>query len=142
MIHCPKCNEVIGDDVHKCPFCRHEITEEERRNIAKEKEMANWEATIEAMEEYSRRMRNGFLTWLILMGIAIAGSLIIVFCGLGTFWVFLLIALIIAVGVICAAKWHIGDCPYCEMPFYSGGRHSGGDVLFRNYCPNCGGRLR
>ena len=135
MIYCPKCNEVIGDDVHKCPFCRHEITEEERRNIAKEKEMANREATIEAMEEYSRRMRNWFIASAIWAVTALVVMLIVILCNLAMVWYVLIFLLLMAAYLVCVYKLHLAQCPYCEQFMRT-------NIFNTTHCPRCGGKLR
>ncbi len=114
MINCPKCNEVIGDDVRECPFCRHEITEEKRKNIAEEKELANWEATRAAMEEYSRRIRNGLIASAIWVVTTFAVIMLAIFCHLETFWFVLIFVLVGAAYFVSMHKLHFGQCPYCE----------------------------
>ena len=47
MINCPNCRELIGDDIGICPFCRHEITAEERLQIERQKREEEQSASAE-----------------------------------------------------------------------------------------------
>ncbi len=141
MINCPKCNEMLGDDVHKCPFCRYEITEEDRRNILKEKELIHWEATIDAMAEHAKRTKYSVIMTLAAIVITIVGMMAVIIYGLHVYW-FVGLALLLNVAcIIISVKLHLGVCPYCEQVLRT---HYHGCLLpfLGEYCPHCGGKLR
>lgn len=135
MYNCPNCSEAIGDDIRKCPFCQHDITDEERKRADDIKEAMHEQAVLETMNEYRRRLRNGIIITLVFIAVIVAGYIISAVSGVGLkmFCVLSVVALIIY--LIIAIKWKVLFCPYCERMMSRG-------TFFRTYCPRCGGRLR
>lgn len=132
MIHCPKCNESIGENKSICPMCHHVFTEQELADIKNEidnqdvKYMSEQRAKIE-MFARKRRFLGGILL-LIIFGIPI---LSLFFLGNKTVLILLLIAFVggeigvIIAGIVSGAF----RCPHCNS------------ILFRNYgthCHSCG----
>lgn len=139
MIKCKKCHELIGENISQCPFCRTEITDEDRRNAIAENERLRWEAEQEAMEEYSRREKRGFIIFILYVAVWVTGMFMIALFsseGLFDYLLWGVAAAGVVVWCVIAKAGHFGLCPYCEE--YMGKR----GLLFREYCPKCGGRLR
>ena len=134
MIKCPKCNELIGDNVAECPFCKTIISAEERQKAIEENEALHQEAVEAMIKEYYKRTRNGFIVAAVMFLLAVIGMTVIYSLQLDLFWVVLLFVFIAAIYGISVFKLRIGLCPYCES-------FMGRGILFRTHCPRCGGRL-
>lgn len=135
MITCKNCHEIIGGDVTECPFCKTEITEDDRKAATTAKEQLHQTAVENAIKEYAKRTKTRILIELALILLAMVGEFFTLWLELDTL---LIVALFIILGVFycyCIYKFRIGLCPYCES-FMN--RRMG----YRNYCPKCGGRIR
>ena len=134
MIKCPKCNELIGDNVTECPFCKTNISEEERNRATEENERVHREAVEASIKEYYRRTRNGIIVAVIMVLLAVIGVTLIYSLELEVFWIFALFLAIALIYTVSVLKLRIGLCPYCES-------FMGRGILFRSHCPRCGGKL-
>lgn len=135
MIKCSKCNELLGDEITECPFCKHIISEEERRKIIEQKELMHKERVQNAMREYRRRLRNEIIIFLFCVGSITLGGLIIISLGLSVDiminFSYIIFLLTLILSIICKT----GCCPYCGSSL---GKYS----FFLTHCPKCKGRLR
>ena len=134
MINCPKCNELIGNDVISCPFCKTQITQEYRREIFRKNERFHDEAINEVMDEYTSRIRIEIITAIVMIVLAGSGMFVIALYDLNVIWGMILFAFLFLIYVFSVIKFRIRICPYCES-------FMGKGILFRRYCPRCGGRL-
>ncbi|MBO7355609.1 MAG: hypothetical protein ILP17_01205 [Lachnospiraceae bacterium] len=139
MIHCPNCNETIGDDVVICPFCRHEITGDERLQIEQQKREeereADREESIKAGEFSSLRIIWQFtfiVVTILAAGIYVAlmsrdhvqAGLVALIAGL---------VIILGLNVYFLLIKKANSCPHC------------GKFLWRNLgtqCQWCGRKIR
>ncbi len=139
MINCPNCKELIGDDIGICPFCRHEITAEERLQIERQKREEEQSASAE------ESIRTGeFSSLRIIWQVIHIGTTILVF----VIWTILLarnlmlhalveliagIVIILGVNVYFLLVKKANSCPHC------------GKYLWRNWgtqCQWCGRSIR
>lgn len=134
MIKCTKCNEVLGDNLKECLFCKHVITDEERKNAIAEYERLHQEAIENSIKEYSKRFMYEIIVSVLMVVIALVGiTLMCIFESV--IWLIIMFLIICLICVLGIFKLRIGCCPYCESPM---GRGS----LFNTYCSRCGGRIR
>ena len=139
MIRCPKCKESLGDNITKCPFCFHEITDHERLLIAKEQreeeDQVLYEEIIRGEEFFRIRMiwMLGTVAFLIVFYLAF---IILLFAelteaALAVLSIGFVVYAVITLYLIFVMK--VNNCPHC------------GKYLFRNWgtnCQWCGGRIR
>ncbi len=135
MIRCANCGELIGDDLQECPFCKHQLTNEERKNAVAENEQFHQAAVENAIREYGKRMKIQIVIAIIMFVIALAGMITIALLNLDVIWGVLLILIVLVVFAFGVIKYRIGLCPYCESLMGRG-------MVFRTHCPRCGGRVR
>lgn len=135
MYTCPNCSELLGDNVRECPFCKHVVSDAEYRMAGSIKESMLEQAVQATMDEYGRRLRNGFIATLIYIVVIVAGIILMATLGMEQEIFFLLFIIALVVYMIITWKLRIGFCPYCEDMMGRG-------TLLRNHCPRCGGRLR
>ncbi len=129
MQKCPRCNEIIGDELTVCPMCKTEFTEEHIKKMKAEKESAEVQAMIR-----EKMMIQDFTKKRYIMGGMLIASLPVAFLSLFTLghpivsWIIfgLFIVLLIG-GIIFGAVSGAMFCPHC------------GRILFRNYGPHCAG---
>ena len=138
LINCPGCNELIGERVKKCPFCKHEITPQELNEAREKIEAIHTEARIKeeqnAIREFTKRHIIGTVLDII--------TTVLIICLIGvhletdvddiTLW----IAFIVVYGSwkILMYKLKADRCPYCDCVV---------DLSpDSDDCPNCGRRLR
>ena len=138
MVQCPKCKEAIGDNLTICPLCRHEFTQAEKGEMAKEireteEKLRNAEKEMLLKFNQKRSLLNTllviafisliavpFLTYSITKSIT---GLIIAFAV-----VCIMFIAVIVTGIVSRAFF----CPYCDT------------LLFRNYgdhCTHCGKKI-
>lgn len=134
MINCPKCNELLGDNVRTCFRCQHQITEAEYHEIMKEQNLqldAGWRGMYESY--HRKRVRILIvLTGAILLTIALCvcffmldwNDAILPF-AVGGLW--------IGVSVYLVASG-AGKCPVCDQWM---GRIS----ILTTHCPRCGAKI-
>lgn len=134
MINCSKCNELIGDNASECTFCKHIITDEERRMALRNNEKLHEEAVAQTMEEYSSRVKSEMIICATMLLTAIVGMMLIAMFDLSSVYGIILFVFVVLIYVFGVLKLHIGLCPYCES-------FMGRGLLYRNHCPRCGGRL-
>lgn len=135
MINCPKCNELIGDRMAVCPFCKTEITDEYRRIVREQNEELHEEAVLDAMAEYSRRLKRQVVVGIITILLIVLVLCAMVLFELGAFFGYAMCGLVLIFYCIVVYIFRIGYCPHCEK--YMGGRN-----VYKEYCPKCGGRLK
>lgn len=131
MINCPKCNESLGDDIRICPFCRHELTDEERLLIEKAKHEEARELSREEAARTEKAAVARLKFWLLLAGILILtmiamiilNSLELYMAGVIVFVAGLVSSFLIAAFMVLVKK--VNNCPHC------------GGFLFRNWGTNC-----
>ncbi|MBO4346537.1 MAG: hypothetical protein J5840_02735 [Lachnospiraceae bacterium] len=138
MKTCPKCNEMIGDNIKICPMCKHEFTMDENSEFVKEKEERekaeydHFEA-IRAQRAKMRRILSIIAIASLVVG-GISGAILTSITG-DMLYVAVLTSAGIAVEIIVMIYGIVGGafrCPYCE------------GLLYRNYgkhCMHCGKRL-
>ena len=139
MMYCPKCRESLGDDIKICPFCRHKITDYERKLI----EDARRKEEEKALEEENYKAETVGRVRVICFIALLSIGLIVLF----TFFILMhLDRMQQAVAVLTGGYVFLGlmvlylifvkkinDCPHC------------GRFLYRNYgtnCQWCGKRIR
>lgn len=135
MINCPKCNELIGDNVAECPFCKCTISEEARKEAILNNERLHERAVSNSMLEYGKRTKIAIIVSIIMLLVAILGMILIATYDLSVVYGIILFAIVFMFYGFSVYKFHIGLCPYCES-------FMGRGPLFRTHCPRCGGRLR
>lgn len=135
MYTCPNCSELLGDNVRECPFCKHVVSDAEYRMAGSIKESMLEQAVQATMDEYGRRLRNGFIATLIYIVVIVAGIILLVAFDIAQEIVILSFILVLVVYMAVTWKLRIGFCPYCEGMMGRG-------TLLRTHCPRCGGRLR
>ena len=135
MIKCVKCGELLGEELEECPFCRHRMSAEERRDALFENERLHFEAVQGAMEEYRRRIRTEIIVNVALILLAVLGTILILAVSQSEIVAIGFIALLGILTLGAVWRFRIGRCPYCEC-------FMGQGMLWRTHCPRCGGRLR
>ena len=132
MVHCPKCNEIIGENKSICPICHHVFTEQELTDMENEKNSFD----VKLMDEQRTRIvtfaRKRRIWAGVLMGILFGFPVLsLFFMGNATVLIILLVGFIVGeVGVIIGGiASGAFRCPHCDS------------ILFRNYgsyCHSCG----
>lgn len=135
MINCPNCNELLGDNVDQCPECRHVITMEERQRISEYISYAQEEENIRLMAEHSRRIKLEIIITLLVILLAMGGTLLLMLYTENKVFVGIWEVVILAGYLFAYFGLRIGHCPFCE-------RSLGRGSLFYTHCPRCGKRLR
>ena len=134
MKQCPRCKEIIGDALTKCPNCYTEFTEkqlEEMKRAMQEKEVQD---LIRERERINRFMTKRYImgamiltAWAILLvSLLFIGHKVLMTIVLIVFGVLFVGGLIF--GFVSGAVF----CPHC------------GEILFRNYgnyCMRCGKKI-
>jgi len=136
MTRCRKCNELIGDSAPRCPYCKTEISANDRTKGIWKDEQIYQSSVAKAMEEYKRRVKLEMIVGAIVLLIGLIGGIVIISFDLN--YAICSLAIIIAIFiiyVICVLKLRIGLCPYCES-------YLGRGRLLRTHCKRCGGRLQ
>jgi len=134
MIKCVKCNELIGDNISECPFCKTQISEEDRKKALMENELIQQAAVGNAINENIKRVKAGAIISVLMLLFAISGMLVIAEYNLDFIWGVVLFVIVCLIYAVSVKKLRIGLCPYCES-------FMGRGMLFRAHCPRCGGRL-
>lgn len=132
MVHCPKCNEMIGETKSVCPMCHHAFTDQEITYMQNEKNSYD----VKIMDEQRARIATfakkrrflGGILLLLLLGLPV---LSLFFMNNVTLLIILLVIYfaggvgVIIFGIMSGAF----RCPHCDS------------ILFRNYgsyCHTCG----
>lgn len=132
MVHCPKCNEMIGETKSICPICHHVFTDQEMSDMKNEKNSYD----VKIMDEKrarimtfakKRRFYGGVLVS-ILLGLPILSLLFLKYIT-----ILIIIIVVYCVGGVGVIIGGIASgafrCPHCDS------------ILFRNYgsyCHTCG----
>ena len=128
MVHCPKCNEMIGERKSICPMCHHVFTDREMTDMENEKDSYD----VRLMDGHRARMAAfvkkrrfwGRILFILLLGFPVLPLFLM-------HNVTLLIVMLVlycagSVGVIIAGiASGAFRCPHCDS------------ILFRNYGPYC-----
>ncbi|MBR6256780.1 MAG: hypothetical protein IKR23_05305 [Lachnospiraceae bacterium] len=132
MVHCPKCNEIIGEKKSICPVCHHVFTDQELKDMENERNsydvklMDDRRARIAAFAKKRRSLAG--IMMVILLGFPV---LSLFFMHNAIVLIILLVSYfvgslgVIIVGISSGAF----RCPHCDS------------ILFRNYgsyCHTCG----
>ena len=132
MVHCPKCNEMIGESKSACPMCHHVFTDQEITDMKNEKNSYD----VKIMEEQRARIVSfakkrrfwGGVLLLILLGLPVLSLFFlhnIIFLIILLFLFFVGGVGVIIFGIVSGAF----RCPHCDA------------ILFRDYgsyCHTCG----
>ena len=143
MISCPKCKELLAEDIKICPFCRHEITDHERVLITKALSEERRKASSEEEKLINDRGAKRMLWLAFTVGfIILMFILLMVFCTsplMNQPFAYKACAGIVAVtgfgGMLSSALWvftPISRCPHCNSYLFH---------PFGSYCHRCGGRI-
>ena len=137
MINCPKCNELIGEELTACPMCGNDFTDKdiaEIKKILSERESKEYQYRKELIETYAKKRRNLGLIYLICLALIFVGM----FLTLSTDNV-IYVNILAPGGMIAAVSsliiGHINGtlcCPYCGASLYRNNR---------KYCSYCGKRI-
>ena len=136
MKRCPKCNELIGDELSTCPLCNYEYSKEE---LEAEKRAAQNEEYQELLRTNKRvalhRRKRAIMTWLVLGSIFLLAPASLLFVWVSKYLslgiVFAALAVLIG-GIIYGVVSGATSCPHC------------GSTLFRNHgdhCQSCGKKI-
>ncbi|MCR5619890.1 MAG: hypothetical protein K6F65_07285 [Lachnospiraceae bacterium] len=139
MFDCPNCKEALGDDIRICPFCRHELTSDERYLIEKtrreEAQKVSAEESRITAEFSSLRaiwmLGTVALCLLIMVVFSFLMFVDLVYAGLVVFIVGMVLLFIASVVFLVFLRANC--CPHC------------GKFLFRNFgtqCQWCGKSIR
>ena len=132
MVHCPKCNEMIGETKSVCPMCHHVFTDQEMADMKNEKNSYD----VKIMDEQRARIVTfakkrrlfGRILLVLLLGLPVLSLffmnnvtiliiLVVLYCAGGVG---------VIIGGIASGAFR---CPHCDS------------ILFRNYgsyCHSCG----
>lgn len=135
MIHCPNCNELLGEQAEYCPHCKKAFSEEFKEELLKKSIESNEARIKRAMDEHRRRLRLSFVFFAIGLFTVIAGSIVIICLGLDLTFLYILPVLWLLIYLFGIFKFRIGLCPYCEEPL-------GRNHFWIEHCPRCGKQLR
>jgi len=137
MFHCPKCNEVIGERMATCPFCKYEITASDVKK-AREKEETELAVANDAMvAEWKKRSTRAILLYVVFASL-VTGLMVLFFA-----WDLALEAATLSIVLGALITWGIaykikaGYCPYCDRNIIRRGQ-----FLISVNCPRCGGKLK
>ena len=139
FIHCPKCNDLIGDGLDACPQCGRVFTAEDKSAMKEEKREETRQAVYaerDLLETFWRKRRISvrailacFLLWVVITTVVGVVTKNIV--------LFIVLSCVFAVAMIGTVIWGIARgglrCPYCDY------------ILFRNYgdhCQKCGKKIQ
>lgn len=134
MINCPKCNELLGDNVRTCFRCKHQITETEYHEIMRAKDRMSNMAWNDMLEKYHRKKRRLLMVFagLLLLVIALCicsfifdWKYYVLISAVGSIWIGFIIFCIVSGS---------GKCPICDQ---SMGRVS----ILMTHCPRCGAKI-
>ena len=131
--NCPNCSQLIKDDSDTCPFCKHEISVKELREIKRDEAKKEAEFINDKIEEYSRRFKLRIVVDIIYLVLIIAMIPITLSLDLPDLWISVIYFGIILVYVILFCTLSIYRCPHCNKVIARIGN---------SYCRMCGGQLR
>ena len=135
---CPKCKEMIGDDLQICPMCKYQFTREEIERFKREKEEAEYGEAKQLEELRAKRARMRVIYFLVMMcsiflPFAAGGAIASIAHNLNIFVIFSVAGIVLGLAVLITGILNGAfRCPYCDT------------VLFRNYgkyCSHCGKQL-
>jgi transposase-like protein len=137
MINCPKCNELIGEELTRCPMCGYGFTDQDIAAIKKtlsERESKEYQYRKELIEISAKKRRRYGLMYFVSLVLMFAGMILTLTTG-NTLWVNILLPVAIIAAIAIMVVGHLNGtlcCPHC------------GASLFRNngkHCSYCGKRL-
>ena len=134
MRNCPRCSELIGDSLSKCPICKAVFTEDELRDMREQENREKAEQAKHIAEELNKFNRNRkIMVAMLLCGIFIP-ALLVILVRIKIVMIIALIAFCVLVvgSIVFGFATKAVFCPHCD------------GLLFRNWgdhCQHCGKRL-
>ena len=137
MKKCPRCNELIGDELEICPICHTEFTEKQLEEMKKAVETVEVQQLIREKKRLARFHKKRVIMGSIMysgLGLMLLSPLFFHSITSTTGFVLLITGGVLFIGgLIFGLISGATNCPYC------------GSLLFRNYgnhCAYCGKKYR
>lgn len=135
MINCPKCNELLGDNVRTCFRCKHQITDAEYHEIMRAQDRQLNENWNDMFEMYHRKNRRSLIVLVSALLLTIALCVCFLTLDIDNAILPFVVGGLWGGVIIYIVASGTGKCPVCDQWM---GRSS----LFMTHCPRCGAKIR
>ena len=134
MRNCPRCSELIGDSLSRCPMCKAVFTEDEIKEMREQEYREKSEQAARIADELKAFNKDRkIMATMFLCGIFIPFLLVfMVGTKLATYIAVIVFGVLVVGSLVFGFVTEALFCPHC------------GRMLFRNWgdhCQNCGKRL-